>query len=179
MENLLPLEDQAKVKKEFVIRAAVTLLSIFAAIEIIATLFLIPAYLVARSKADFAQSKQSAVLLAHPEDEEVFNTLRRIQLRIRALVPKNQVSFGGGLTTLLSHRPPAITIQSLKFQPLNETDFDFKIEGRASTRQDLLLFSQTLQKQSSVLKVDIPVSNFAQDKNISFSATIEMKDITK
>ena len=46
------------------------------------------------------------------------------------------------------------------------------IRGDAATREAFSVFEKSIESDTSVAKVDFPVSNFAQSKNIKFSLTI-------
>ena len=47
------------------------------------------------------------------------------------------------------------------------------LEGRADTRENLVLFSKSLQRQPLFEKVDLPVSSLAKSSDVAFSIRIE------
>jgi len=55
--------------------------------------------------------------------------------------------------------------------------FSAVVRGRASSREALQNYSRVLMGEAGVISVDIPLSNFAQEQNIEFSANVKAKRI--
>ena len=74
--------------------------------------------------------------------------------------------------TAISYKPSTVILTGLVYQKENEDKARFIINGVADRREDLLVFSQNLERDALFDDVELPVSNLAQDRNINFTLTI-------
>ncbi|MBI2056462.1 MAG: hypothetical protein HYT37_03710 [Candidatus Sungbacteria bacterium] len=165
--NLLPKEE-----KEVTMHRAFERLSIFFTLCFIAVFFLggillLPSYLPL-----FLSLKERTHTLA--VEEEAANQLKVRQLRTeieetRRVISSLQSFFEprAGASALLEElfrRSQNITIQSL----IIDKTAKISLQGRANTRQDLLLFEKSLRESELLQELSLPLSQIVRETNISF-----------
>jgi len=172
MDNLLPLEQKKQIKKEYRLRALSVFLMLLAVLEIVGSVLLMPSYFFARTKDQIVRAEYETIEPISPEDEKLFVRLKKLQSRIATLVPQEQIDFQQAFSIFLTHLSPSIKISAFTVEPRDPNTYTLIIRGTAVTREALLDFSNAVKAEPSVMKFDIPVSNYAQERDIQFSATV-------
>lgn len=178
MINLLPTEEKKKIRRDYALRLLTMVLIAVSAVAIIGIVSLFPSFFI----ADFA--KRAAVervdLITKEngggDKENITVVLRDAQQKLEILSPESEkVSVRTVFDTAIDHKSNAVTLTGLVYQ--QETDesgetLKLIINGVADRREDLLAFSQKLEQDEMFDEVELPVSNLAQDRNISFTLTV-------
>ena len=75
---------------------------------------------------------------------------------------------------VLSKVGSGIVVNSISYDRGSDTvKTKISLQGTAGTRDDLIRFSERLKSEPKFTKVDLPVSSFVKNKDVSFSVNIE------
>lgn len=174
MDNLLPEEEKKLIRREFKFRIMGVFLLLCFTIEIFGLAFLLPAYIYSSTRESLAKVKKESLGKLKDEDEKTFTELKKLQGRIVFLMPSEHISFSRSVGKALSHVDNNVRLQSIKLDVKDSENHTLIVKGRADSRQALLDFSSALKHEQDVESVDIPVSSFADNSNIDFTATISI-----
>lgn len=171
MFNLLPQEYQHNLKKEYSRRLITLVLIAFFCIGLAGVLTLFPSYLLSLQK-----EKEISV-----EDINIEKTLRAdvvdLNKQIKSIKEDTALVLGREaqnqiyllLAQILEKKSSGIIIKSLSYKKQNDDPVSVAVAGVANTRDGLLSFTKELETLEVFESVNIPVSNFAKDRNIEFS----------
>lgn len=171
MFNLLPQEYQRNLKKEYSRRRVTLILIVFFFIGLAGMLTLFPSYLLSLQK-----EKEISV-----EDINIEKTLRAdvagLNKQINSIKEDTALVLGREaqsqiyllLAQILENRSSGIVIKSLSYKKQNDDLVSIAVVGVANTRDGLLSFTKELETLEIFEHVNVPVSNFAKEKNIEFS----------
>ena len=73
------------------------------------------------------------------------------------------------INEVLSEKMPDIKITKISYSTDATRGRKISLTGVAPSREELLVFSQALQKNKAFLKVNLPISNFIKGSNIEFN----------
>lgn len=167
--NLLPEQKRKIIKQEYFLRFF-TVFSVFMiAIVVTCIILLLPSYYVTIRNETLLKNDVKA--LDKPVDEgEV--TLKRQAKEADAYVeilsksgPKHDPSFY--FDRVFSLKNSGIRIDSFSY---NEKSI--YVRGISSSREDLITFSDFIKADDFFKSVDLPISSFAKNQDISFALTI-------
>ena len=174
MLNLIQPDQKRKIIREYRGRFAVMTLSVFFVLEIIALALLIPSYIISIAQVQSLNMQQTAVQSQSTVTESAQSTalLQTANNQMSILATSSTPSGAAkSIQDLLANSGTAIRINGITYNTQNGLR-EIVIQGIAATREDLVAFSNHIQGEPNVRSVDLPISNFAQSKNIDFSMTI-------
>lgn len=90
----------------------------------------------------------------------------------------DKASFSKTIDEIASLRTPQIFYSSISLQKLDRTatsTITAIVQGKALTRDSLLKFKKNLESDPNISKVDLPVSDLAKSKDISFAVKFSIK----
>ncbi len=182
MLNLLPEEQKKKVTAEYSKRIwIVVCLGIVAVVAVSAT-FLIPVYVMAHGTyAEFLNEKKELdSRIAASERDTSAESVKDIAGAIQVLKQYNVVLPPTKLIeSIVKSRVPGMRIFHIAYTPSQNDPAAIDVTGRAVTRAALVAFSENLKANPDFLSVSIPISNFAKEKNIEFSAKLVAAPVSK
>ena len=164
--------------REYQLRRAVIALTFLFIVILTALIFLVPSYIVSSSKKSEVSGRIEAVKhsTVTAEATEINADLVRTNLKIQSMVGQDEtISLSDIFEIIIANKDSSIRINGLEYRKSETGEGSFLILGVARDRENLSRFIRSLESEESFTKVDIPVSNFAQDKNASFSITINGK----
>ena len=174
MLNLLTKPEKKKIIREYRVRFWVVAFSLALAGEVISLILLIPPYLSAQSRLNLLDS-QSVGLQAQnltSESSSLGAVVRQTNAYLNAF---NSSSTPTGVVKVMQDvvgvKGNSVRFKSLFYKPGNGKQ-RILISGNANSRQSLLDFDKNIKSLPDVVSVDLPVSNFAQSKDINFSVDI-------
>lgn len=176
MFNLLPFEEKKKLRKEYRRRIFVVFLLMIIVAEAIMAILLVPTIiLVISQEKDFkAQLLEYGELSAEGEGGSFNALLKETTEKLNELSPaKNKALPSEAIIKIVKTKTIGIHLERFTYKA--GKDFatgDFTIDGKAETRDALLLFRKALEAEKSFSAVRLPVSNFAQEKDIPFSVGV-------
>lgn len=176
--NLLPVEEKKMVRSDYSYRRMIVALVDLSALILIAGVFLAPAYIVSHFRlkdvAQTAEILESNIALKKRADlGEIAAAMNK---KVGALLAAKDTKMSAYVAGIERHRSPEIKISSFRIAfTEKEKKAAIAIRGTAATREALLAFTTRLKSDPEYASVDLPISNFAEERNIGFSLTITMK----
>ncbi len=173
MINLIPNEEKKKMTKNFYWRFLVVVLFMLGSSVLLATVAILPAYYASSIKQDILDSKLASELSIPPSstDQETmaeYSDLRaKLSLMEKTKADKFVVS-ERVVNPLLLKKISGIRINKIFYEEDPAGKRKASLNGRAGSRETLLLFKKILEDSGAFQKVDLPVSNFVQGSNIGF-----------
>lgn len=176
--NLLPLERQKKLFREYFLRLSVVFIALVTALTLVAAMFLLPTYVFltqgAATKTSHLANIESALassdgktLSAHlnalSNNADLLLSLGETPsassvLRAMLAVPRSGISLSGFSYTPATRNVPGLVL----------------ISGRSQTREYLRSYQLALENTSFASSADLPVSAYAKDTNIAFTITVTL-----
>ena len=178
MLNILPHEEKKKVITEYRLRLSVVAVFSVAALVLASLVLLVPSYMLAVSKYNFVAGE-----LARLEQQQGgASQEREVEAQTKEVNKKISLFLGDGkvgartpseiILGVIAVKGPAIKIQSILYD-INLEREHLVISGRAGDRDSLALFVETLKKDPSFSKVDLPIGSYVKSTNIDFSLVLE------
>ena len=176
MRNLLTPKLKKHLKMEYRLRLLAVLLFLFSAAVFMGGILLIPSLVLSEAHKNSAEEEARLVKqsLIQREDASLSRTLERARTELEVIeIVQGQPLISKSVERILKSKPDSISINTLSFsQDGSSSDMVIGLSGVARTREGLLSFERVLKNDPSFASVVLPVSNLAQDRNISFSLTI-------
>ncbi len=181
--TLLPEIERRLLKREYRIRLFIFFLFFISCAILIGVFSLIPAYILS-----FSQEKDILKSLEYLQKnrkengmEVIIKELKESDDIIKKLNENNKENiFSQIIYKIISHKNSGIYISSFQFPiPDNESTSTQTaiIQGRASSRESLISFKGRLESDTSISKVELPVSDLAKSKDISFSVRVSISSV--
>ncbi len=179
MFNLLPQEHQKELRKEYARRRWVVVLTSFVLLGTAALITLFPAYIISSEKEKEISVDERAKAEMHKEDMTDLNqSLVNLKTNTSIIITgATKVLAHDVFSKIIENKTSSITIKSLVYKKTKDEPLQVAIVGIAETRDGLLSFARSLENIEIFTKVNVPVSNFAKDKNIEFS--LELSEAQK
>lgn len=177
MLNLLPKDQKKKIIREYRTRFLIVAFSLLLAGEVIFLILLIPPYLTAKSRLYSLNSQSASIKAQNITTEtdqlgaEVQKTSNYLDTFVSTTTP---IGVAKAIKNIVDMRGSSVRISGLTYGVQNSNQ-QIVVRGTADTRQALLDFVNKLKAQPGVISADLPVSDFAQSKNIDFSVTFLAK----
>ena len=175
MANVQPETQKKMMRREYRVRLVTTSLIFVSVALVVAIVFLIPSLVLSQSRKNTTvqQLETFKGFAELQETNESFEELRIANEKITLL------SLGGGgvsvediLDTIAYVKPTAISVSGISMSQRVVEDVleqSVTLSGVADTRTDLLSFVELLEKEELFSNVDLPISNLAKEREISFS----------
>ncbi|MEO5635275.1 MAG: hypothetical protein ABIS26_01995 [Candidatus Paceibacterota bacterium] len=180
MINLIPNEEKKKKVLDFYFRLSVVFLMVLGSAMIIASVSILPSYLLSSVKKNTNIAKLESIKNTPlPQDDQktllavsdLNNRLTMIENgdKNKYLVSENVIS------EIILRKMSDIKITQISYSNGTNQDRTILVNGYAPSRDRLLLFKQALVNDPKFKSVDLPISNFIKGSNISFSLTLLAK----
>lgn len=176
MLHLLTEEHRKKVVTEYRKRVVIVLLLGLLCVSAISAVFILPTFFLSYGKYSLVLAQQKALdsEIAIKEERGSSESIKNVTLSIEAL---KMFESGAGskdtslvLESIVKAKPAGVQIMNFVFTPGDGSALTVDIAGRADTRKSLVQLDQNLKSNPLFDSVAIPLSNFAKDKDIMFSA---------
>jgi len=178
MLNLLPQEQKKILKKEYSSRRLAVWLGSVVCVLAISLVLLSPSYFLTKIKAGEVRielENTKRALDAELPPQEIVTELVAAVSHAEALKPLRKPLSVYDLVKIFESKPATIRIFDIAFQEQVATQPTITVIGEALDRESLIAFGQALESRVEFATVDLPVSNFVEEKNINFSMTIMLK----
>lgn len=174
MFNLLPEADKKNVLKEYSMRRAVVILLFLLVAGLIALVTALPSKLLSSSKFKGVQkqievSKTIAIL---NEEAKLTSSLSLVNSKLTALKDAGGSSIVDLIERIIVKKGQSIKIRGISYIR-NVDKSTISLSGVTQNRESLLNFVKSLKTEPLWSEVNLPVSNFAKEKDAEF--TIEIK----
>ena len=89
---------------------------------------------------------------------------------------KDQILYSSIINEIVKNKNSGLTINSFNFssQGAATSSISTVIQGKASTRESLIQFKTKLTSDPKITNVELPVSDLAKSKNISYSIKLSI-----
>jgi hypothetical protein len=177
MFHLLPDKEKKTLEREYRYRLLLVGLCFVLATLVVASVFLFPSYILSKRKLDDVtfRNTQMKKSIHAKTDPALANFLSTLKDNLSALKSTSQMASSSVLIKDITDKKSS-GIYLNQFSISNEgTTESILLSGKASNRDNLIHFYRDLQGDAHFSKVDLPISDFAKDKDISFTITISVK----
>lgn len=177
MFTLLPQEYKKKVLKEYTLRRIIVGTIFIVAIGIIASVILIPIYISGHIEAQQLTGRID-LLQKTSEDagaQKASSEVVAIQSKLKMLGGNTSYVFMNDvLKVAIQQRGNSIKLTSFSYKKGDkDTSSRLSVSGVAVNRESLQEYGKRLESGDMFDTVDIPIGNFAQNKNIQFTINAE------
>lgn len=174
--NLLPIKDARRVRNEHRRRVAVICMLLLMVSAVVATLFIIPSFIVVWSGASgFDNQLEATKTLVDLQRKqgggsEVVELSERSALLEKSLSRRTATSI---LEDVAPRIPEGVSVRQFAYS-LGEKEITVSILGTATTRAALIAFGDALRQSPLFSRVDVPVSSLAKNEDIDFTLTLSL-----
>jgi Tfp pilus assembly protein PilN len=178
VSNLLPERDKKKIKKEYLLRLLSVSLLFFSITIFLNLLLLLPLYYLSNNKINTAKERISFLesYLQKKEESGLASVLSPTNEKIDALNSLEVFRVDKSIESILSKKNSSIKINKITLRSETDEKKTLSIKGEASSRDNLISFSESLKAINQFTNVELPLSNLAKNINVDFNIKIEIKD---
>lgn len=179
MINLIPPDARTRITTEYWARVVTVWLFLLAVAAVLAGAFLLPSYVLVTSQVrSFAVEAEAAkASVAHSDGTARVLVIAGDQARL--LREGEQMRRFTDLMAAVSAAAGAgIDIREYSFSRAAGVVTPVQVGGVAATRQSLAVFRDALRAEPTFAAVDLPISNFAKDRDIEFSLSLTIASST-
>ena len=178
LTNLLPIDRQRALYREYLVRLGVVSLSLVIVLTFIAAVLLIPTYLFLASIAHTKEARLASIesTLSSSEEEDLSVQIETLSENATTLSTlSNGVSASGLMRSLLTIARAGVTLSGFIYTPaVDKNAGTLKVSGIAETRSALRAYQLALSSAPFARAADLPVSAYAMDNNIAFTITVTL-----
>ncbi len=172
MFSLLPEEYRKKMQKEYRIRLAVVGLLGLIALAVISGVFIFPTYLRISTENNITSIQKQVLenqitLQTGQNSSEDIKSVKQ-NMSIASLDQRSAIS---AISAVVQAQSKDIKLTNFSYT-YNSKASNLSINGIALNRQALQSFQKNLSAQKLFTSVELPLSDYAKDSNISFSINI-------
>lgn len=173
MINLIPNEEKKKMATDFYFRISVMFFTVFGLSLVIGSFALLPSYYLSSVKQDLIKDRlllQSYMPLP-ASSQDVLDVARALNAKFKIIDDANKDKFVVServIQKIVSKKTPGIKITQISYKTDAFGEASISIRGSATSRDALLSFSQSFDRDTDFKKVDLPISNFIKGSDIQF-----------
>jgi hypothetical protein len=177
MINLIPNEEKKQMARGFYLRLLVVWFLVLALAFFVATISLLPSYLVSSAKREIAFNNlnvQKNIVLP-VIDQNTLTTINDLNTKISLIEKVNKDKFVVSekvLNEIILRKIPEIKIIQISYEKGDSAEKKVKIHGQASSREKLLAFRQLLEQDPFFTNVNLPISSFIKGSDIVFDLSL-------
>jgi Tfp pilus assembly protein PilN len=177
MINLIPTEEKKEIRKDFYSRLLTVFFMMLCFLVLILLIATSPSYIVSlEKKVSISQRLEKQKNEVMPEiDQQAVISIKDLDAKLALLVEarKNQYIFSQKvINEIVSQRVSGIKITRFSYENNPLDGKKVGITGLAQDREQLLLFREALESDSSFKQVDLPISNFVKGADIEFNLNL-------
>ncbi|MEQ1561592.1 MAG: PilN domain-containing protein, partial [Nitrospira sp.] len=175
MFNLLPKSFKDEIKSEYKRRRLILTLVLIIFLQISALVFIFPSWSesVSREQETISEIEGINQSLSSKDASPIASIISETNLKLNIINATMQYpEFLPFLDLVLSNKSSLVHVNSISFTTVSTSTANISLSGVSGTREALVAFAKSLENTKSFKKVNLPVSNLAKDKNISFSITM-------
>lgn len=174
--NVLPEDEKKSIRSEYLTRLMTVFLNLCIYVGILAVLLLIPSYLLSVSKEDMAEKELQEFNLSNPEvtTVNIDNSIKEINSKLSFLT---KMDLNPEITNkvfgwILENKPKGINFSQMLYNRRTDGALVLEIHGVAQDRVTLRDFKTILDSNPNYKEVNLPISNFLEKTNLSFTISI-------
>ncbi len=178
MFNLIPQDLKEEIKKDYKLKRLILIFLFIIFVEVSLLIFLFPTWLISfyKEKDVVSRSKEIKDASLGNTASETINTIKSLNSKLGAI--NNTLEYpklNPLVKYILSKKTSFISINRIVYTRKGETAATMNLGGVSATRESLLSFVKSLEDGKVFKKVDLPISNFAKDRNLNFSINISIE----
>ncbi|MFA6278768.1 MAG: hypothetical protein WCS97_02010 [Candidatus Paceibacterota bacterium] len=178
LTNLLPLERQQLLRREYFMRLSVVSLSLIVLLTLSAAVLLVPTYVFLTESARAKEVRLANIgsTISSSDDATLSNQLSLLSKNAATLTTLAETqSISEIVRAVLAISRPGITLSSFAYSSAAGKNLGtLKISGNAMTRDALRNYQLALSGASFARSADLPVSAYAKDSNIAFTIAMTL-----
>jgi heme exporter protein D len=178
--TLLPEKEIRALKKEYRIRFFVVLLFFVSFAVFVGIVSLIPSYVFS-----YMQEKQALNDLQSLQDsrrergtDAIMKDLSDTQQLVNKLKNRHDpIVFSQVIAEIIERKSSQVALNSFQINQSStaSSTLDVSIQGTAQTRDSLLAFRESLEQNPFISKIDLPISDLAKSRDISFALKLTIQ----
>ena len=178
--TLLPEKEMKSLKREYRTRVFIVLCFFVSCGIIIGIIYLFPAFILSYSQGKDSLEKIDTIQKSRELRgiDTISEELSDNYQMIKKLKTDNGMTKVSEIVFEISKlRPSQISLTSFQINKTKETatsSISVIIQGKAAARESLITFKKNLENDKRIIKVELPVSDLAKSKNISFSVRLTL-----
>ncbi|OHA46452.1 MAG: hypothetical protein A2541_00590 [Candidatus Taylorbacteria bacterium RIFOXYD2_FULL_36_9] len=179
MANLITQKQKKELSFDYLIRLVSVSLLLISLLGIFLLAYVIPYYLSLKEK-DLKVAEQFKSVINSENKENIGESASRIisqtaeELRVIELYSQNRPVPSIYFNKIIVNKNSNIQLSKLSFNLSSTNQGQFLVSGVAKNREGLVSFIEDLKAKGGFTSVESPVSDFAKDKNISFTLNIKI-----
>jgi hypothetical protein len=178
MYKLLPEEEKVLIKSEYKNRRLVVIAWFILGMLLVGVVALFPSYVITVYKETDARDRMAQLnkeLSANSETDST-NWLANINTKIKLFSPSlDKDKPYEAFVKIISLKSSGIILTGISFTKGTAGKDKYTVSGTAGDRRSLIAFQNSLNTSSEFENASVPVSDLAQDKNISFKMDLDVK----
>jgi hypothetical protein len=176
MFKFLPQKEKKLLQNEYRIRVLIVLLFIIFFTEVIGIVALVPSYVLSKVKKEQITNQKEVFFktVSHDGSAEMLEEFEASKNLLKRLTPENKVPESRIVKKITEAQDGNISLNSFRFV-YKEGEQGVDITGVADSRESLVSYRNRLSREESFTSVDLPISNLADNKDISFVIKIKTK----
>lgn len=179
MINLIPPPAKRKLRYEYWVRAVSVWFTIWSVALFAGACILLPAYVLIGSQVSVYQVSATAASEKVVNYETVSASLEQANLQARSVIDEaNLPLFSEYISLFEAQQGSGVAITEMRLSREVTGVAPVTVSGTADDRQSLASFRDRLLAIEEVTSVDLPISNLARDKDISFTLTVALRNNT-
>ncbi|MEK7463707.1 MAG: hypothetical protein AAB610_01125 [Patescibacteria group bacterium] len=173
--TLLPEKEIKSLKKEYRTRLFIVLIFFVSCGILTGIVSLIPAYIFSYTQEKEAIKNLQSLQESRRErgTDVVVDDLASAQSLIEDLKKhQDSAEFSQIISEIVLRKPAQVSISSFQLGSSGETassSLEVIVQGKAMTRDSLVNFKKILEQNPLILKIDLPISDLAKSKDVSFA----------
>lgn len=177
--NILPQEEKKFIHREYWLRFFTVLLNLITVLAVVASLLLFPSYFLSKTKENLVESRLEIFNMENPDlvDDNIDKITKDINSKL-LMLDKSKVSYQVSdkvLGSILSSRTNGIKFSQILFNKKSEKADTLEVHGVASDRDSLRNFKTVLDSNPNFSEVNLPISDFLEKSDLTFTISITMK----
>ncbi len=175
MVNLIPQKAKRRLLIEYWVRAVSVWFTTWAVVLLAGVGILLPAYVLIGLQVDTLQTSASVASEKVANYESVSAALAQATRQAKTIIDESSSpQFSEYITLFSSLQGSGVEVTKMGIYRGAEGVAPVVLNGKATDRQSLASFRDRLLAAEDIVSVDLPISNLAQDKDISFTITVTL-----
>lgn len=178
MHTYLPSKEKRELRKEYLIRLMIVFFGALLAITVCTIIFMLPAYF-----SSYAERNQVLVKLQSFKDTGASTEIKGIENEVKSVTDiTNRFAEGidrpnsiDVIDLATSALVPGVSLKGFEYTYTASSSVDVRVTGLAQTRDALINFKKKVESNSYVAKVELPVSDLAKSRDLTFIMRIISK----
>lgn len=177
--TLLPEDEARKLKFEYHIRIVIVLLLFISFSVLVGVVSLFPAYVVFSSQENELNEKLievkkskaargiDLVIKEMNDSEGLLNALKKLD---------QNTNLSSLIVQAVNTKNPSINFNSIQVSKVTDSAYAYEIilQGKSSTREDLLLYKKSLERNLAFVKIEFPIPDLTKSRDVSFAVKIKL-----